>query len=158
LDGITLRTRSSAYELYSVRGNIKLKRGGIDMEANIMGKTILIVDDEKEWVRALAIRLGHAGYRVEVAFDAVNGVAQAINLVPDVILLDIMMPAGGGITALKNIRNSSKTFNIPVIVITAKSDKETKETAKKLGISAYFVKPIDTVKLREKLREVLQYK
>ena len=128
------------------------------MEGNIVKQTILIVDDEKEWVRALTIRLEHAGYRVEVAFDAVSGVTQAINIVPDLILLDIMMPAGGGITALKNIRNSLKTFNIPVIVITAKSDKETKETAEKLGISAYFVKPIDTVKLMKKLREVLQYK
>ena len=128
------------------------------MEGNIVKQTILIVDDEKEWVRALTIRLEHAGYRVEVAFDAVSGVTQAINIVPDLILLDIMMPAGGGITALKNIRNSSKSFNTPVIVITAKSDKETKETAEKLGISAYFVKPIDTVKLMKKLREVLQYK
>jgi DNA-binding response OmpR family regulator len=126
------------------------------MEENIVEKTVLIVDDERDWVRALMIRLGHEGYRIEVAFEALSGVAQAINLVPDAILLDIMMPAGGGISVLKNIRNSSKSFNIPVIVITARSDKETREAAEKLGISAYFVKPIETVKLLEKLREVIK--
>jgi len=88
--------------------------------------------------------------------DGIHDVEVILKL--DLILLDIMMPAGGGIMALRNIRNSAKTFNIPVIVITAMSDKETKETAEKLGIFAYFVKPVDAAKLIEKIKEALQYK
>ena len=120
-----------------------------------MGKRILIVDDEKDWVKMLAIRLGHEGYQIEAAFDTVQATAQAIKLIPDLILLDIMMPAGGGLQALKNIRAHLKTFTIPVIVLTARGDKETKEAAEGLGISGYFVKTASTVELVAKIKEVL---
>jgi DNA-binding response OmpR family regulator len=118
-------------------------------------KKILIVDDERDWVDMLSIRLVHSGYQVEVAFDGLQAVAQAAQLKPDLILLDIMMPAGGGLGALKNMRISTKTFSMPVIVITAKGDKETKEAAEKLGISGYFVKPVDMVALLLKIKELL---
>jgi len=121
-------------------------------------KRILVVDDEKDWVSLISTRLQHEGYHVDVAFDPIEGMAQAIKLVPDLILLDIMMPGGGGISMLKSVRNSSKTFNIPIIVVTAKSDQETQEEAEKLGVSAYFYKPLDTAKLMEKIKEVLQDK
>ena len=120
-----------------------------------MGKKILIVDDEKDWVQMLVMRLKHVGYLTEVAFDAVQAVMQVVQLKPDLMLLDIMLPAGSGLEVLKNIRSRAKTFSIPVIVLTAKGDKETKEAAEKLGISGYFVKPVDMNELLEKLKEVL---
>jgi DNA-binding response OmpR family regulator len=120
-----------------------------------MENKILIVDDEKEWVEMLAMRLKHAGYQVGVAFDAVQAVSQTIQLKPNLILLDIMMPAGGGLNALKNIRASAKTFSIPVIVLTAKGDKETKEAAEKLGVSGYFLKPVDMNEFLGRLKEIL---
>jgi DNA-binding response OmpR family regulator len=120
-----------------------------------MDNKILIVDDEKEWVEMLAMRLKHAGYQVGVAFDAVQAVSQAIELKPNLILLDIMMPAGGGLNALKNIRASAKTFSIPVVVLTAKGDRETKEAAEKLGVSGYFLKPVDMGDFLRKLKEIL---
>lgn len=118
-------------------------------------KQILIVDDEKDWIQMLAMRLGHEGYQTEAAFDTIQAMAQAVQLKPDLILLDIMMPAGGGLKALKNIRTSTKTFCIPVIVLTAKGDKETKEAAEGLGISGYFVKTVNTAELLAKIKEVL---
>jgi DNA-binding response OmpR family regulator len=120
-----------------------------------MGKRILIVDDEKEWIQVLAMRLGHKGYQTEAAFDTLQATTQAIRLKPDLILLDIMMPAGGGLEALKNIRANVKTFSIPVIVLTARGDKETKEAAEGLGISGYFVKTANTDELLAKMKEVL---
>ena len=116
---------------------------------------ILIVDDEKDWVRMLSTRLQHEGYQVGVAFDAIQAVTQTIDLKPDLVLLDIIMPAGSGVGVLENLRENLKTFNIPVIVVTGVSDKQTKEAAEKLGISGYFVKPVDMDKLIEKLKEVL---
>ncbi|MCX5800133.1 MAG: response regulator [Candidatus Eisenbacteria bacterium] len=120
-----------------------------------MGKNILIVDDEKDWIQVLAMRLGHEGYKTEAAFDTIQATTQAIQLKPDLILLDIMMPAGGGLEALKNLRANVKTFSIPVIVLTAKGDKETKEAAEGLGISGYFVKTANTVELLAKIKKVL---
>ena len=121
-----------------------------------MEKKILIVDDEKDWVQMLAMRLEHAGYQVEVAFDAVQAVMQVVKVKPDLMLLDIMMPAGGGLEALKNIRANVKTFSIPTIVMTAKGDdRKTKEAAEKLSVSGYFAKPVDMDKLLKKIKEIL---
>jgi len=117
-------------------------------------KTILIIDDDKDLVRILGMRLQHEGYKVEAAFDATQAVTQAINLKPDLVLLDMIMPAGDGVGVLENLRLNVKTFNIPVIALTGISDKQTKEAAEKLGISGYFVKPVDMDKLIEKIKEV----
>jgi len=116
---------------------------------------ILIVDDEKDWLRMLSMRLQHEGYQVEAAFDAIQAVKQTIDLKPDLVLLDIIMPAGSGVGVLENLRENLKTFNIPVIVVTGVSDKQTKEAAEKLGISGYFIKPVDMDKLIEELKKVL---
>ena len=120
-----------------------------------MTNTILIIDDDKDLVRMLGMRLQHEGYRVEAAFDAVQAVSQAIKLKPDLVLLDIIMPAGNGVGVLEKLRMNVKTFNIPVIALTGVSDKQTKETAEELGISGYFVKPVDMDELIENLKEVL---
>jgi two-component system response regulator (stage 0 sporulation protein A) len=66
-----------------------------------------------------------------------------------------MMPAGGGVRVLKNLRVNVNTFNIPVIAITGINDKQIIEATVELGISGYFVKPIDMDKLLEKIEEVL---
>ncbi|MEI6634055.1 MAG: response regulator transcription factor [Chlamydiota bacterium] len=120
-----------------------------------MKKKILIVDDEMVWVKMLAMSLEHEGYQIAAAFDAVQAMSQAVQLKPDLILLDIMMPAGGGLGALKNIRAHVGTFSTPVIVITAKADKETKEAAEELGVSGYFSKTEDMEELLEKIEALL---
>jgi DNA-binding response OmpR family regulator len=120
-----------------------------------METKILVVDDERVWVKMLAMSLEHESYQVRVAFDTVQATTRAIQLKPDLILLDIMMPGGGGLEALKNIRASAKTFSIPVIVLTARGDKETREAAEKLGVSGYFSKSVDMVELLEKIKETL---
>jgi adenylate cyclase len=126
------------------------------MDAEVlMAKTILIIDDDPDWVQMMSKRLRINGYRVEAAFDAAQAVSQALKLKPDLILLDIMMPAGGGVGVLENLRGNVNTFNIPVIALTALSDKQTVEAIVKLGVSGYFVKPADMDKLLEKIEEVL---
>ena len=120
-----------------------------------MAKTILVIDDDADWVQMINKRLQINGYRTEVAFDSIQAVSQAIRLKPDLILLDILMPAGGGVGVLENLRGNVNTFNIPVIALTALSDKQTVEAMAELGVSGYFVKPADMDKLLEKIEEVL---
>jgi len=120
-----------------------------------VNKTILITDDDKDWVRMLGMRLQHEGYQVEVAFDAIQSISQTIKVKPDLVLLDIKLPAGDGIGVLEKLRKSVNTFEIPVIALTGISDKKIMEAAAGLGISGYFVKPVDMVKLLEKIEEVL---
>lgn len=120
-----------------------------------MKKKILIIDDEIDWVKMIAARLESENYEVVAAFDTLTGVSQTKITKPDLVLLDIMMPSGGGIKFLENIRGNVKTFNLKVIIITARSDQETRNQVEKLGISGYFVKPIDTAEVLEKIKTIL---
>jgi len=87
--------------------------------ANGMKKKILIVDDESGIVRLLSIRLKAKNYEVFVAYDGVEGVQIAQKEIPDLILMDIKMPNGGGIAAFQKLIQSEITNRIPVIFMTA---------------------------------------
>ena len=119
-------------------------------------RTILIVDDEKEWVQILGMRLAHEGYRIEVAFDALQAMSRAVQLRPQLILLDLMMPGGGGFVALHNIRENAKVFGVPVIVVSAKGDQDSKDSAARLGVSGFFVKPLNMRKFVKRVEQVLR--
>ena len=119
-----------------------------------MNKKIFIVDDDKNWVRLLTTRLEQNGYKIDVAFDALQAKILVHKIKPDLMLLDMTMPAGGGQNALESVRNNSKTFNLPVIVMTGKDDSETKRKVEELGISAYFLKPFDMDKFITRIRQV----
>lgn len=121
-----------------------------------MEKTILIVDDEKEWIQILGMRLAREGYRIEAGFDALQAVARAVQLRPHLVLLDIMMPGGGGFEALKNIRANAKVFGVPVIVVSARGDKEARDTAESLGVSGFFVKPLHMGRFTNRIAQVLR--
>lgn len=123
-----------------------------------MAKTILIIDDNQDWVRMLNVRFQHEGFRVEAAWDAIQGVSQAFNLKPDVVILDIMMPAGSGINVLSSIRKNTKTFNLPVIVVTGKDSDEARGAAETLGVSGYFLKPVSAAEILQKINDVLNAK
>lgn len=119
-------------------------------------KKILIVDDEKDWTQMLVARLESEGYETEVAFDSIQAMTQAVQSKLNLMLLDIKMPAGGGLETLKHVRGITKTFSLPVIVITGREDKETQEAAEKLGISGYFVKPVDMAQLLNRIKAVIK--
>lgn len=118
-------------------------------------KKILIIDDEQDWIKMLIPRLESEGYKVVTAFDTVTGISQIKDTNPDLVLLDITMPAGGGMKVLEYARRNTKVFNLKVIIITARSDEATRNEAEKLGISGYFVKPIDIVEVLGNIKETL---
>jgi len=105
------------------------------------GKTVLVVDDDEDIVKSLGIRLGQEGYKVFAAQDANQAVMQAHKIKPDLLVLDIGMPAGSGFTVMQNLSNSMHTQTIPVIMLTALDDEETRDKTKNLGALGYFVKP-----------------
>lgn len=85
-------------------------------------KTILVVEDEEPLRRAVVDALSHEGFIAIEAKDGREGITQAIDNTPDLILLDILMPNMDGRAALKKIREHPKTENIPVIMLTNMSD------------------------------------
>jgi len=104
-------------------------------------KTILVVDDDEDLVRSLDIRLRRKGYEVYTATDGNQAVMQAQEHQPDLVISDIMMPAGSGFKVMDKLSMSTLTMGTPVIVLTAFDSEETRVQAKALGAFRYLVKP-----------------
>jgi DNA-binding response OmpR family regulator len=93
-------------------------------------KKILIVDDERDIVKGLMIRLQGAGYEIVTAFDGAQGVFMAHKEKPDLIILDIRMPAGNGFSVAQRLKRSIHTFTIPVIFLTGSPEKNAEDKAR----------------------------
>jgi DNA-binding response OmpR family regulator len=120
-----------------------------------MAKKILIVDDDKQIVLLLASRLKANNYEIAVAYDALQAVAQAFSEKPDLILLDMKMPAGSGVSVMDDLRNSTNTALIPVIVITAYPSTEIQQKVKEMGAVGFISKPFKAEDLLPRIRKVL---
>lgn len=105
---------------------------------------ILVVDDEPEIVRSLTLRLNAAGYEVSSAMDGLNATKRAIEEQPELILLDIGMPAGNGHVVVERLRNIGETSHIPIIYLTARTGEEDYRQAREGGVCKYITKPFDT--------------
>ena len=107
-------------------------------------RKILVVEDEVQFARMIAIRLQSEGFDVNVSTDAYGGTQEAIRNTPDLIILDLMMPAGGGFSMLERINKIPKTSTIPVIILTGRNIVQNiKKTAAKYGIRKILKKPYD---------------
>ena len=118
-------------------------------------KRILIIEDEKEMVTALATFLKPQGFEVIAAYDAMYGTKLARKETVDLIILDLALPAGGGLFVLKNIRESVSSCMVPIIVLTATSEKGLEEKAQELGVSAFVHKPFEPEVLLNQIKKLL---
>ena len=120
-----------------------------------MAKKILIVDDELSLTQALSVRLKASNYEVIAAVDAIQALNKAHQEKPDLILLDIKMPAGDGVTVYEKLKKSSETGLIPVIFITAYASEETKQKVLEMGAEDFISKPFNTEELLTKVKKAL---
>ncbi len=120
-----------------------------------MKRKILVIDDELDLAKALKVRLKASGYNVVLAGDSVQGYLMANKEKPDLIILDIMLPGGGGFVVAERLRQSAATHHIPIIFLTGISGGE--DRAYKMGASGYVMKPYQSEKLLETIRDALEY-
>ncbi|MCX5669395.1 MAG: response regulator [Candidatus Omnitrophica bacterium] len=120
-----------------------------------IAKKILIVEDEKELMFGLATLLKSQGYLIIAANDSLFGISLAHKEKPDLIILDLGLPAGGGFYVLENLKNSVGTFDIPILVLTAQQGLDLEEKAKQMGAVAYFHKPFEPELLLSQIKEIL---
>lgn len=104
---------------------------------------ILIADDSRFQRQVLASCLTTKKFEIIFAVDALQTWMMALRSSPDLILLDINMPGGTGIEVLKRLRVSSKTQQIPVIVISSEENPAIESTARELGAADFLHKPVD---------------
>lgn len=127
-----------------------------------VGKRVLIADDEPHILRTLEDLLTAEGYMVDKASDGKKALEQADATMPDIILLDVMMPKMDGLEVLKRLKRNKKTMDIPVIMLTVKSTSQDVEQGIKLYAEKYITKPFSSelllkeiersIALREKIQ------
>ncbi len=120
-----------------------------------IAKKILIVEDERELSLGLSTLLKSQGYLIISASDALFGINLAHKEKPDLIILDLGLPAGGGFYVLENINNSIETNNIQIMVLTGQQGMELEEKARKMGAAAYLHKPFEPTELLSQVKEIL---
>ena len=125
------------------------------MEVHVSQK-ILIVDDDIPLAQVLTIELISHGYEVVVAHDAYQGVKQAHDFHPDLIILDLKMPGGGGITAFKNISLSVQTSTIPIIFVSSYSQEEAARMVGNMEAKDFCKKPFKMDDILLKIKKVLE--
>jgi DNA-binding response OmpR family regulator len=118
-------------------------------------KKILVVDDDPDVRQLLEVCLRGAGYAVSFATDGLSCLMQAQHTHPDVVILDLGLPAGDGMTALKRLRASSKLAGLPVIVLSARDEERWAPAALEAGANLYFRKPVHRETLLAALEQVL---
>lgn len=110
-------------------------------------KNILIIEDDPNIVAALEIRLKAGGYTTLTTGDAASGLSKAVQHRPDLIVLDISLPAGDGLQLGRQLRSLPETRRIPIVFVTASKDSELREKAMDLGAAGLFEKPYDSAEL-----------
>lgn len=113
---------------------------------------ILVVDDDADLVRALRLRLRSKNYEIVTAGDGYSAIATAQKERPDLIVLDLGLPAGDGFVVLERLQKSDALSAVPVIVLSARDPQTTEERALKAGAAAFFQKPADNDELLNVIR------
>jgi DNA-binding response OmpR family regulator len=118
---------------------------------------ILIVDDDPELRRGLNLRLRANNYETAYATDGFSAMAMAQKERPNLIILDLGLPAGDGFVVLERLQQAANLSHIPVIVLTARDPQPSRDIALRAGATAFFQKPADNRKLLSAIRNSLLY-
>lgn len=120
-------------------------------------KRILVIDDLPENVYMIQDRLEHEGHEVLTAFNGRDGIEKALKEIPDLILLDVMMPDITGFDVCKILVNDDRTRNVPIILVTAKSTAEDTKEGLEAGAFDYIKKPFNRIELLARVHSALKF-
>lgn len=117
---------------------------------------ILIIDDEKDLVESIEYNLRKDGFVVSKAYDGQSGLRAAREKLPDLIVLDLMLPEISGLDLCKILKKEEKTANIPIIMLTAKTSQVDKIVGLEIGADDYLTKPFDMRELIARIKAILR--
>ena len=120
-----------------------------------MTHVILVVEDNERNLKLLRDVLEYAGYDVRVARTGEDGVTLAVKEPPDLVLMDLQLPGIDGMEALRQLRASPRTADIPVVAVTAQAMKQDRERALEAGFNGYVEKPISVRAFPDQVRSFL---
>ena len=119
------------------------------------GNKILIIEDDADLRRGLNVRLRASEYETAFASDAIMALSIAKKESPDLILLDLGLPGGGGFVVLERMKNIASLACTPVIVVSASDPKTNEKRALDAGAVAFFQKPVDNERLMKAIQRTL---
>ena len=143
------------YAIPSMKNPLVVANGLSNALPPVSTATILLIEDNPDVMRYLASCL-ESEYHLEYAHNGREGVAQALELMPDLIISDVMMPEMDGYKVTETIKNNDHTSHIPILLLTAKVDRESKIEGLKHGADAYLSKPFDPEELQVRLQQLIQ--
>ena len=117
--------------------------------------TILVVEDELDVQKVVAKRLTSRGFTVHCASDGYQAVQKAHKIAPDLIVLDLQLPAGDGLSVLRKLRISDNTRMTPIVVLTGMTNELIKQSVLTEGVDAYLQKPYDSQVLLDTIDKIL---
>ncbi len=120
-----------------------------------MSDKILLVDDEPNFVKTVEFFLKANNYEVTVAVNGREALEKVGETKPDLILLDVMMPEMSGIDVCQQLKSDEEKQSIPILMVTAKGQREDVMQAAEAGANSYIVKPFNLMDLVSKIQEML---
>lgn len=120
------------------------------------GKEILIVEDDEDVMELIRYNLAKEGFNCDAAYNGQEALKKAQEMLPDLVLLDLMLPEVDGLEVCKRLKSSPQTEHIPIVMVTAKSDEADIVTGLELGADDYITKPFSPKVLVARVRAVLR--
>ena len=118
-------------------------------------KSVLLVDDDNTILLGIGVRLKSMGYTVYTAKDAVSAISAVVKNRPDIVVLDVALPAGDGFLVARRLQNLVSSAATPIIFITASENLSLRELAMKQGAAAFLKKPFDATALADAIETAL---
>jgi len=122
----------------------------------LANQTVLLVDDEEHILELLKFNLLNAGFKVMTALNGEDAIKYCQEALPDIILLDVMLPGMDGLETCKRLKSQPRTASIPIIMITAKSEEIDKLLGFELGVDDYITKPFNLRELIARVKALLR--
>ena len=119
-----------------------------------MGKRVLLIEDEPNIIEAIRFILSREGYQVDTHSDGMTAVEAVHHRVPDMVILDVMLPNRSGYDILNDLRESQDTKDVPVLMLTARGQKKDRDLAERLGASRFMTKPFSNGEILSTVREL----
>lgn len=153
------RTRATILRILHTDWSIRIRRPKYpEMTSAPTGARVLVVDDDPAVANMLARLIAKNGYDVEIAEDGPTALVSVANSLPDVILLDLMLPGLSGFEMCQRLKRELRTRLIPIVLITAAGERENRIRGLECGADDFLAKPVDLHELLVRLRSLVRMK
>lgn len=119
-----------------------------------MTKQVLVIEDEPNIVEAISFILSRDGWHVSTHANGETAVQAVLDAVPDVLILDVMLPGRSGYDILQDLRAAEPTRSLPVLMLTARGQRTDRELAERLGVNKFMTKPFSNAEVLDTVRDL----